>query len=185
MVGSWHSAEAPERGLPKQSRIGDPKEQRSGCILQQENSMKISKQEIATCALIAPVFFYVCYHDVYLCSSLEGEKIIVENAVQDAISGSGRADLEFSRISGYHCKYLDSEPQGNVLTYSFSCSTSAVFADGTSAKVTIQKNEYARIYRNGRKYRSPYKMDFTVTIHGLGPDIQGKSSISTILIDRF
>ena len=59
------------------------------------------------------------------------------------------------------------------------CSASAVFTGGASAKVTVSKKEFLKEYnrRSGRVFDA-YQIDFTVTIHGLGPDFQGESSIS-------
>jgi hypothetical protein len=142
--------------------------------------MAFSKQKIITCVLLAPVIVYIGYHDFYLFSR-EGEISTAEKAVRDAISGSGRADLEFSRISGYHCNILTQKKlDRKVRTYS--CSASAVFADGTAAEVSIQKKEYTKAYyRHGDKSKTPYKIEFTATVLGLGSDVQGRSSISKII----
>ena len=142
--------------------------------------MTFNKQKIIACVLLTPVIIYIGYHDFYLFSR-EGEKSIAEEAVKDAILRSGREDLEFSQISGYHCNLLTQKQwESKVRTYK--CSASAVFTDGSSAKISIQKKEYTKAYyRHGDKHKNTYQKDFTVTIHGLGPDIRGSSSISRII----
>ena len=146
--------------------------------------MAFNKKKIITCILLAPVILYIAYHDLYLMSGV-GDKSIAEKAVRDAILSSGREDLELSQISGYHCNFLNHRQRENkVRTYR--CSASAVFADGTSAKVSIQKKEYTRThYNHGSKHTNVYKIEFTATIHdpghGLGPDIQGSSSITSVI----
>ncbi len=141
--------------------------------------MKVNKLELAICVFLAPVFFGIGYNDIYLFSR-EGQMAVIEDAVQDAISSSGREDLEFSQISGYYCDDLNRKKQDNKIR-TYNCATSAVFANGTSAKVSIQKKEYAKMHsRRGKKRRDVYKIEFTVTLPDLGPDFQAEASIISL-----
>ncbi len=117
------------------------------------------------------------YHDICL-FSMDGQEKSVKEAIRDAISKSGRDDLELSGISGYSCpSYYVRHHNGSTNT---NCSATAVFANGVTAPVTVNKKELLKEYerRSRGKVIEACKIDFTVTVHRLGPDFQGESSIS-------
>ena len=140
--------------------------------------MADSKLTIILGALLVPML-YLIYHDLLL-FTVDSEEIRVEKAIQDAISKSGYEDLELRRISEYQCPrdWRQKDKKVRVLH----CSASALFTDGTSSEVSIEKKEYVEKFYRGNKERSQvWRKDFTVTIPDLGPDFQGESSISKII----
>ena len=114
----------------------------------------------------------------------EGKSSLVEEAVRNVILKNRRTDLDLSQVSDYDCPLVFGQRDEEVLIRN--CSALAVFTDGTSAEVSIKQKEFRKKrYRHAREKMVEYKIDFTVTIHGLGPDFQGESSISSILRASF
>ncbi len=144
--------------------------------------MTVSKKKITLWALLTPVMCFICYHDIYL-FCMTGQENIVKEAIRDAVFKSGRPDLELSHISKYSCDSSNMRFRHHKVRI-YNCSASAVFDDGASADVSIEKREFTQTRQGygGGKSTDVYRITFTVTVHGLGPDMQGEASISDIFI---
>ena len=148
------------------------------------------KNIIYVLLLLVIGFFF--YND-FLRFFRDGEINEIEKAVQNAILKSGRTDLELSSISDYDCprdrwhrdrgkEDWSQEDKEDKEVRTLHCTASAVFTNGTSADVSIELTEFNNLYfHHGRKNWNTYKINFSVTIQELGPNVQGESSMSKII----
>ena len=140
--------------------------------------MSLSQWKFVLLMVFIPVFCFLFYHDLYL-FTVDGMAGTVEKAVRSAIIKNRRTDLELSHVSDYHCPLVFGQRDEEVRIRN--CSASAVFTNGTSAEVSSKQKEFRKkYYSHGREEMQSYKIIFTVTIHGRGPDFQGEATISKL-----
>ena len=118
------------------------------------------------------------YYNHYLFSD-KALDITVNDAVADAISQSGRNDLEISDITGLSCLDRTRDPKSKTHTYD--CAAMAHLSDGKSTPICITRTKHYKSVKK-RRYSSPKRvnkaMDVTVSFCGIDNNIKGSSQIS-------
>ena len=117
------------------------------------------------------------YFNSYLFSD-NGLDVTVNEVVADAVSQSGRDDLEISEITGLSC--LERTSGSKIMTRIYDCAAMAQLDDGKSTPICITRTKH---YRKVKKRRYSTRtivesMDVNVNLCGIDSNIKSSKTVS-------